>query len=74
MAACEENRIFIEVKDLTYFYNRGKSGEHRALSGVNLIVNEGEFLAVVGPNGSGKSTLARHFNAWIWEIHPGQAF
>jgi energy-coupling factor transport system ATP-binding protein len=65
MEACEENRIFIEVKDLTYIYNRGKPGEHRALSGVNLTVNEGEFLAVVGPNGSGKSTLARHFNALL---------
>ena len=65
MEACDENRIFIEVKDLTYIYNRGKPGEHRALSGVNLTVNEGEFLAVVGPNGSGKSTLARHFNALL---------
>jgi energy-coupling factor transport system ATP-binding protein len=65
MEACDENRIFIEVKDLSYIYNRGKPGEHRALSGVNLTVNEGEFLAVVGPNGSGKSTLARHFNALL---------
>ena len=65
MEACGENRIFIEVRDLTYIYNRGKPGEHRALSGVNLTVNEGEFLAVVGPNGSGKSTLARHFNALL---------
>ena len=65
MEACEENRVFIEVKDLSYIYNRGKPGEHQALSGVNLTVNEGEFLAVVGPNGSGKSTLARHFNALL---------
>lgn len=57
--------IFIEVKDLTYVYNRGKPGEYRALSGINLNVKAGEFLAVVGPNGSGKSTLARHFNAML---------
>jgi len=59
------NEIFIEVKDLTYVYNRGKPGEFQALSGVNLAIKKGEFLAVVGPNGSGKSTLVRHFNALL---------
>ncbi len=51
----------IEAKDLTYVYNRGKPGEYRALTGINLNVKKGEFLAIIGPNGSGKSTLARHF-------------
>lgn len=60
-----ENDIFIEIKDLVYVYNRGKPGEFQALSGVNLDIKKGEFLAVVGPNGSGKSTLVRHFNALI---------
>ena len=59
------NEIFIEVKDLTYVYNRGKPGEFQALSGVNLDIKKGEFLAVVGPNGSGKSTLVRHFNVLL---------
>ncbi len=59
------NEIFIEVKDLTYVYNRGKPGEFQALSGVNLAIKKGEFLAVVGPNGSGKSTLVRHFNVLL---------
>jgi energy-coupling factor transport system ATP-binding protein len=34
-----------------------------ALNGINLNINEGEFIAVLGHNGSGKSTLARHMNA-----------
>lgn len=62
---CVKNEVFIEVKGLTHIYNRGKPGECRALSGINLTLRKGEFLAVVGPNGSGKSTLARHFNALL---------
>ena len=46
----------IDVRGLRYRY-AGAAGD--ALTDVDLIVNEGEFVAVVGANGSGKSTLAR---------------
>lgn len=55
--------VFIEVKGLTYVYGKGTAGERQALSGIDLSVSRGEFLAVIGPNGSGKSTLARLINA-----------
>ncbi|MCG9967878.1 energy-coupling factor transporter ATPase [Pelotomaculum terephthalicicum JT] len=60
-----EGAVYIRVKGLTYFYNRGGQSEQAALHGVDLDVYKGEFLALVGPNGSGKSTLARHFNALL---------
>ena len=38
-------------------------GKHRAVDGVNLNIEEGQFIAILGHNGSGKSTLAKHINA-----------
>lgn len=47
---------FLEIKGLNYSYHT-KAGETKALSGIELSVQKGEFLAVVGPSGCGKSTL-----------------
>ncbi len=47
----------IQVRDLSYAY-----GDILALDSVNLIVQPGEFVALVGENGSGKTTLVKHFN------------
>ncbi len=46
----------VEVKDVSKIYNPGEN-EVRALNHVNLIIGEGEFVAIIGQSGSGKSTL-----------------
>ncbi|MBA7606810.1 putative ABC transporter ATP-binding protein YknY [subsurface metagenome] len=46
----------IEIKNVTKSYEMGDENV-LALDGVNLTVEEGDFLAVTGPSGSGKSTL-----------------
>ena len=46
----------IELKNITKTYRMGEETIH-ALSGINLTVAEGEFVAIVGSSGSGKSTL-----------------
>ena len=41
-------------------------GMTRAVDGVNLDIQEGDFVAILGHNGSGKSTLAKHLNALLY--------
>jgi len=55
----------IEIKGLTHTYQVDESHSVMALSGVDLAIDEGEFLVILGPNGSGKSTLAKHLNALL---------
>ncbi len=48
--------MLIELKDITRVYHTGDV-EVRALAGVSLAIDRGEFVAIIGSSGSGKSTL-----------------
>ena len=50
----------LELKNLFKTFNPGTVNEKTALSGLNLTVEDGDFITIVGSNGAGKSTL---FNA-----------
>ena len=46
----------IEMKNVSKVYSTGEK-EFKALDGINLELNKGEFVVVLGPSGAGKSTL-----------------
>ena len=61
----------IKAIDLAFEYIRrdeegNVEGITRAVDGVNIDIQPGEFVAVLGHNGSGKSTLAKHLNALLY--------
>ena len=49
--------MLIELKDVYKIYGEGLESEVRALDGVSLTIDKGEFVAIVGQSGSGKSTM-----------------
>ena len=47
----------LEIKNVYKTFNAGTINEKRALNGLNLTLNDGDFVTVIGGNGAGKSTM-----------------
>ena len=59
--ATSQSCPIVDFQEATFTYD----GERLVLNGIDLAIQEGEFIAILGGNGSGKSTLAKHVNALI---------
>ena len=60
----------LEIKNITKTFNKGTVNEKKALRGVNLTLNDGDFVTVIGGNGAGKSTLLNAI-AGVWPVDSG---
>ena len=61
----------LELKNIYKTFNPGTINEKVALNGLNLTLNEGDFVTVIGGNGAGKSTMLNAV-AGTWQIDEGQ--
>ena len=61
----------LELKNIYKTFNPGTINEKRALNGLNLKLNEGDFVTVIGGNGAGKSTMLNAV-AGTWPVDEGQ--
>lgn len=55
----------VKTENLEYIYMPGSPFEKKALTDINIEINDGEFVGLIGHTGSGKSTLIQHLNGLI---------
>ena len=60
----------LELVNIHKTFNLGTINEKKALDGVNLQLDEGDFVTVIGGNGAGKSTVLNAI-AGVWPIDTG---
>lgn len=60
----------LEIKNIHKTFNKGTINEKKALDGVNLNLNPGDFVTIIGGNGAGKSTTLNAV-AGTWLVDEG---
>lgn len=63
----------LKLDNIHKTFNHGTINEKIALNGVNLTLNEGDFVTVIGGNGAGKSTTLNAI-AGVWPIDSGKIY
>lgn len=61
----------LELKNIYKTFNAGTVNEKMALKGLNLTLEDGDFVTVIGGNGAGKSTMLNAI-AGVWPVDQGQ--
>ena len=61
----------LEIQNVSKTFNAGTVNEKTALNGLNLKLNEGDFVTVIGGNGAGKSTMLNAV-AGVWPVDSGK--
>ena len=61
----------LELKNIYKTFNAGTVNEKQALKGINLTLEDGDFVTVIGGNGAGKSTMLNAI-AGVWPVDEGQ--
>lgn len=60
----------LEIRNIYKTFNKGTINEKKALDGVNLNLNSGDFVTIIGGNGAGKSTTLNAI-AGTWLVDDG---
>ena len=60
----------LELKGIYKTFNPGSVNEKRALNGIDLTLEDGDFVTIIGGNGAGKSTMLNAI-AGVWPIDEG---
>ena len=63
----------LELQEIYKTFNKGTITEKKAINGIDLKLNEGDFVTVIGGNGAGKSTLL-NLIAGVYEADYGKIF
>ena len=60
----------LEIKNVYKTFNPGTVNAKTALNGLNLVLEDGDFVTVIGGNGAGKSTMLNAI-AGSWHVDEG---